>query len=1544
LNPEGLFDQFDAAGGGADVGLDDAMGGGDDGLAAVGIFQEFFDGATQGVGIRDLNAGARGDELAGDGAEILHVGAEEDRMPAGSGFDDVLAALPHQTFADEDGGRDFVKPFQFARGVDDETIVRLGGLLEVRVDLGAKHEFDLFAPGEVHNLARALDVPRDDDQKQAWKSYLQIPEDIEQDFLLAGVRATSDEDRLRGRDADLLEQLDGIDFLHIGMGHGDVILHVAGHVDAVTRNADGGEIVSVLRALRANECELVENLAGESAQTFVAPLGTLGHATVHEKQGHASARGHPDVVGPQLGFHEDDEVRLDQVVSAAHGPGKILRKVEQLDFLRQAFVGERVARRGRGGHDDTQVGKLALRGADEQERNVYFTNAHRLNPTARFLFDSESFPQVRGIKTETLPEVFAVLAAFPHLVEEDRAQEHEAQRVHYCVEKPNHRGTIAKSSQGCEAISANSTFNPRSFSRQTKWHSFRGDGGAKTLSDCLKYVSFPVWHTSCAINRLMNRAHTETLELTGDQTHQTEARFRSLIENASDIITILEADGGIRYESPSVERILGYKPEELIGRNAFELIHPDDVARIQKIFTECLMRPGSVESGEYRFPHKDGSWRVLEGIGKNLLEDPTVRGVIVNSRDITERKRMDEALRKIQQQQRALLDNIPDIAWVKDKQSRFIAANEAFARVFGRTPEEVVGKTDFDLVPHELAERYVADDKQVMELRQRKRIEEPFVDAAGKRTWIETIKSAFLNDQGEVAGTTGVARDITERKQMDQALRTNEERYRTLFETMREGFALCEIIWDNDGKPCDYRYLEVNPAFEKILGVTRSQAIGRTVREIFPEVEEYWIEIYGKVALTSQPARFENYLRAVDKHFEVAAFSPKRGQFATVFSDVTERKRADERLHLQSTALEAAANGIVLTDSKGTILWVNPAFTKLTGYTATEAIGQNTRLLKSGKHDEDFYRNLWNTVNSGDVWQGDMINRRKDGSLYNEEMTITPVCDERGEVTYFIAMKQNITDRKQAETSLRESEELFRSLSVSSPLGIFLTDVQGRLTYANPRCRELYGFTLMESQNDGWTQFIHVDDREWVTRKWQAFIRDGIDYSAEYRVRHRDNNVRYVHVRAARMQSERGESTGFVGTVEDVTVRKRSEDDLRESKQQLEQALEELQAAQQQVIQQERLRALGTMASGIAHDFNNALAAILGFTELLIYRPETLADTEKTLRFLQMMNTAAKDAGNVVNRLREFYRQREEGEVFVPVDLNHLAEEAVSLTQPKWKNQAEANGIAIHVATELGNIPTVVGNAADLREALTNLIFNAVDAMPQGGTITVRTRSDNSRALLEVADTGTGMSEEVRTRCLEPFFTTKGDRGTGLGLSMVYGILQRHQGIIDIQSTPGSGTTFILSLPIGVEPQPPKEIDSAPGVLRPLRVLLVDDEELVRRILNEFLLGDDHLVETAANGREALDKFQHAEFDVVILDRAMPDMNGDQVAVSIKHFRPQTPIILLTGFGSMMQAAGEQPPGVDLVVGKPVTILGLREAVAKVVAKYSSARPAAPNA
>jgi signal transduction histidine kinase/ActR/RegA family two-component response regulator len=384
-------------------------------------------------------------------------------------------------------------------------------------------------------------------------------------------------------------------------------------------------------------------------------------------------------------------------------------------------------------------------------------------------------------------------------------------------------------------------------------------------------------------------------------------------------------------------------------------------------------------------------------------------------------------------------------------------------------------------------------------------------------------------------------------------------------------------------------------------------------------------------------------------------------------------------------------------------------------------------------------------------------------------------------------------------------------------------------------------------------------------------------------------------------------------------------------------AVADLKRTQSKIVEQERLRALGQMASGIAHDFNNALAAVLGFSEMLLANPDrAVADRERLLRYLGNINTAAKDAAGVVRRLREFYRSREANEVFQLIDLGHLVKEAVTLTRPRWKSQAQAAGATIVVKTEVGPLPTTAGNEAELREALTNLIFNAVDAMPQGGTITIRAHGEGregsaARAVLEVIDTGIGMDEETRQRCMEPFFTTKGLQGTGLGLPMVYGIVRRHEGTIEIDSEPGKGTTFRIRLPIVTESgaqsgsQPSQRID------RQLRVLVVEDEDRVREALAGYLVEDGHTVESAINGREGLQKFHAGWFDLVVTDRAMPEMGGDELAVAVKQAARNTPVLMVTGFGDVMQAQGERPHGVDAVISKPVTISALRAAVVMVM-------------
>jgi signal transduction histidine kinase len=399
------------------------------------------------------------------------------------------------------------------------------------------------------------------------------------------------------------------------------------------------------------------------------------------------------------------------------------------------------------------------------------------------------------------------------------------------------------------------------------------------------------------------------------------------------------------------------------------------------------------------------------------------------------------------------------------------------------------------------------------------------------------------------------------------------------------------------------------------------------------------------------------------------------------------------------------------------------------------------------------------------------------------------------------------------------------------------------------------------------------------------------------------------------------------GSVENLTRRRRAEQDLREANRELEKALRELKATQQQVIQQERLRAIGQMASGIAHDFNNTLTPILGFSDLLLEKPGILENTEQARKFLGFLRTSAQDAASVVARLRQFYQPFDKDEEFPVIDLNSIITQSISLTEPKWRRQAQADGVTIQVESKLQPIPPVAGDESALREVLTNLIFNAVDAMPTGGSITLETEAEAKHAMIRVRDTGAGMTEAVRQRCLEPFFSTKGERGTGLGLSMVYGIIERHRGTIEVQSIPGEGTTFIIRLPIA-DPTTAKVIAPLGAKSKTvLKVLVVDDESRVREVITAYLRAEGHSVTTATSGREGIEQFRAQPFDMVMTDRAMPEMSGDQMASLIKQLRPEVPVVLLTGFGALIEVTGSQPKDVDVVLSKPVTLGALRKTI-----------------
>jgi signal transduction histidine kinase/FixJ family two-component response regulator len=390
----------------------------------------------------------------------------------------------------------------------------------------------------------------------------------------------------------------------------------------------------------------------------------------------------------------------------------------------------------------------------------------------------------------------------------------------------------------------------------------------------------------------------------------------------------------------------------------------------------------------------------------------------------------------------------------------------------------------------------------------------------------------------------------------------------------------------------------------------------------------------------------------------------------------------------------------------------------------------------------------------------------------------------------------------------------------------------------------------------------------------------------------------------------------------------------------LQQAYDDLRQTQQAVMQQERLRALGQMASGIAHDINNAISPMWLSTEMLL---ETATDLSPQIRkHLEMIQRATGDVAHTVARMTEFSRQREPQLTLSPVQINALVQQVIDLTRARWSDMPQRQGVVIQMRTELEpQLPSIMGVESEIREALINLIFNAVDAMPSGGVLTLRTRIAErspgrpklSSLVVEVADNGVGMGEETRRRCLEPFFTTKGERGTGLGLAMVYGVVQRQDADLEIDSTAGMGTTVRLSFAVPVGGATDLGLETPRRVPSRARILVVDDDPLIIRVLCEVLERDGHEVIAANGGKAGIDAFSNAQrqgkpFAVVITDLGMPRIDGRKVASFVKSASQATPVILLTGWGQRSIAEGDVSPHVDRVLSKPTKIGELREALA----------------
>ena len=361
----------------------------------------------------------------------------------------------------------------------------------------------------------------------------------------------------------------------------------------------------------------------------------------------------------------------------------------------------------------------------------------------------------------------------------------------------------------------------------------------------------------------------------------------------------------------------------------------------------------------------------------------------------------------------------------------------------------------------------------------------------------------------------------------------------------------------------------------------------------------------------------------------------------------------------------------------------------------------------------------------------------------------------------------------------------------------------------------------------------------------------------------------------------------------------------------------------EQYAQIEKLSALGELASGVAHDFNNTLAGILGRAQLLM---RSAHDPEKVRRGLEIIARAAEDGAHTVKRIQDFARQRRDHD-FRPVSVDQLLLDVREITRPRWKDSAAAAGVQITLDLRLRSSATVLGDGSELREVLVNMIFNAVDAMPRGGRLTLTSDEEGGRVVLSVGDTGMGMSPEVSAKVFDPFFTTKGKAGMGLGLSVSYGIIRRHEGRVEVESEVGRGTTFRILLPAaGHVPAPAVEPEPAPARTpeparasgaHPLRILVAEDERDVRELLCEILRAEGHEVHPAASGVEALEIFRAADFDAVFTDIGMPGMSGWELAHAVRETDGSVPLAVITGWGDAVGSAEQRAAGVDWVVTKP---------------------------
>ncbi len=859
----------------------------------------------------------------------------------------------------------------------------------------------------------------------------------------------------------------------------------------------------------------------------------------------------------------------------------------------------------------------------------------------------------------------------------------------------------------------------------------------------------------------------------------SERYYRSLIEQSLDGIVILDPDGTFRWESPSMRHLLGVEPEERVGKDYFESIHPDDIELAAEVFARLMEVPESTINVEVRAKHTDGAWKVFEVVGRNLVSDPEVRGIVANFRDITERKQAEEALRESEERLRRLLEEMND-GYCVVRRSRVVFANARCAQMFGYSVDEVIGQTIEDLLPTEVIENLGR-----MRARRKRGDEVPvqyettLIGKDGQTRPVE-LGTRVTTWEGKPALSV-VIRDVSERKRAEEELRDSKEHYSALVENLADAvFQIREgvVTW-------------CNSRAESMYGYTRDELIGKPASFFFPENEEPEDYIRRVSASIRRSGIFVDVRDMQDKNgvtrdieYSVSQIPDRKPvELVAIVRDITERRRMEQALRESEEEYSALISNVadaVFKYRDGKMMWVNDTIEHMLGYTREELMGHEANLFVSDNTD---LTEVISDVDSGIRQQGHfhgvITAKKKNGAVVDIEFTASKLPGKHP--PEIVGVARDITERRAIERALRESEENYRLVFESRLDGVFVIDAETmRVVLANQVVAEMYGFDSPEEVIGlDPLDFVHPDDRESAL---QSIAKDMFEEDKkeidEFRSITKDGREIWISTIGTKMDFA-GRLVGLV-SIRDITSQKQAESEKRELEQQLQLT--------------GRLAAVGELAAGVAHELNNPLAAVQAFAQLLAGKE----DLEETVRKdIDTIYREAQRATRITSNLLSFARRHKAERTLL--NINEVLENSIELHAYRMR----VNNIELELDLDR-SLPKTMADYYQMQQVFVNIVTNAEQAMSSShgsGKLVVTSRQVDGKLQIEFADNGPGIPEESLDRIFDPFYTTKDvGKGTGLGLSICYGIVQEHGGMLSVRSHPGYGATFTVELPLTERP------------------------------------------------------------------------------------------------------------------------------------------------